>query len=51
MNLETIQIHLNSADADSYNNHSNSDCNFILPQIELPSQHQILLSVQSAIIP
>ena len=51
MNLETIQIHLNSADADSYNNNSTSDCNFILPQIELPSQHQILLSVQSAVIP
>ena len=51
MNLETIQIHLNAADANSYNNNSTSDCNFTLPVIELPNQHQILLSVQSAVIP
>jgi hypothetical protein len=51
MYLDTIQIHLNSADADSYNNNSKCDANFQIPNIELPSQHQILLSVQSAVIP
>jgi hypothetical protein len=51
MNLETIQIHLNSADANCYNNNSQSDCSFYLPCIEIPAQHQILLSVQSAVIP
>ena len=50
-NIETIQIHLNSSDANSYNNNSLSDCNFYLPIIELPLQHTILLSVQSAVIP
>lgn len=50
-NIETIQIHLNSLDANSYNNNSLSDCNFYLPVMELPLQHTIMLSIQSAIIP
>jgi len=52
MNLESIQIHLNSQKADKYNVlNSFSDCDFYLPTIELPSQHTILLSVISAVIP
>ena len=50
-NIETIQIHLNSLDANSYNNNLISDCNFYLPVMELPLQHTIMLSVQSVIIP
>jgi hypothetical protein len=50
-NIETIQIHLHSKDANSYNNNSFSDCNFYLPVMELPLQHTIMLSVQSVIIP
>ena len=51
MNINTIQIHLNSQNADGYNNGSLSDCNFYLPVIELPLQHTIMLSVQSAVVP
>lgn len=51
MNIESLQIHLNSKYADSYNNSSLSDCNFNLPLIEIPCQHTIYLSVQQAVIP
>lgn len=51
MNLDSIQIHLNSKYADSYNNNNKSDCQFNLPLIELPMQNYIYLSVQSATIP
>ena len=51
MNVDTLQIHLNSANADSYNNNNLSDCVFQLPTIELPPQHTIYLSVQSCVIP
>lgn len=51
MNVETLQIHLNSQNADSYNYNNFSDCNFYLPIIELPLQHTIMLSVQSCVIP
>jgi hypothetical protein len=51
MNAESIQIHLNSRYATSYNDNNTSDCNFSLPVIEIPSQHSIMLSVQHAIIP
>ena len=51
MSIESIQIHLNSKYATSYNDGNLSDCNFSLPVIEIPSQHTILLSVQHAIIP
>ena len=51
MNADCIQIHLNSANADSYNDNNFSDCNFYLPIIELPLQHTIMLSVQSCVIP
>ncbi len=49
--MESIQIHLNSKNANSYNNGSLSDCLFILPYIEIPSQHSIYLSVVHAVIP
>jgi hypothetical protein len=48
---ETIQIHLNSKYATSYNNNFSSDCNFTLPLIEVDEGYYIHLSVQSAIIP
>jgi hypothetical protein len=51
MDIESIQIHLNSKYATSYNDNTLSDCNFSLPIIEIPSQHSILLSVQHAVIP
>ena len=42
------QIHLNSRHADSYNNNSLSDCNFYIPTIETPNDHQIYVSIQQA---
>lgn len=51
MDIESIQIHLNSKYADFYNNNNSSDCVFQLPVIEIPSQHSIKLSVQHALIP
>jgi hypothetical protein len=51
MDTESIQIHLNSKNANSYNNGSLSDCMFILPYFDIPSQHSIYLSVVHAVIP
>jgi hypothetical protein len=51
MNLDSIQIHLNSKYADKYVNNSVSDCEFNLPMIEIPAQHYIYISVQNATIP
>jgi hypothetical protein len=53
MNVETLQIHLNSENADSYNNNNLSDCVFHLPNIELHEyqNHTIMLSVQYCAIP
>ena len=50
MDTETIQIHLNSKNAMYFNN-SISNCEWVLPLIEVPQQHQILISVQHAVIP
>ena len=50
MDTETLQIHLSSKDAMYYNN-SISDCEWVLPLIEVPLQHQIYCSVQHAVIP
>jgi hypothetical protein len=44
----SFQIHLNSKHADSYNNNSISDCNFYIPPIDTPNDHQINVSIQSA---
>jgi len=51
MDIETMQIHLNSKNAVSYIDGNTSNCVFALPVIEIPSQHTIYLSVQHAIIP
>ena len=45
MDNETIQIHLNSKFATSYNNNSSSDCNFTLPNIEVDDGYYIHLSI------
>ena len=50
MDTESLQIHLNSKFASSYNN-SSSDCTFNLPNIEIPLGHHIMLSIQNATIP
>ena len=51
MDIESIQVHLNSKYASSYNNGNLSDCTFILPYVEIPSQRHIYLSVVHAVIP
>lgn len=48
---ESIQIYLNSAKADKYINDSISDCEFVLPIIEIPDGFHIYLSLHSALIP
>ena len=48
---ETIQIHLNSKYATSYNNNSSSDCNFTLPNIEVQDGYYIHLSIINCVIP
>jgi hypothetical protein len=49
--MESIQIYLNSLNADKYFNGSSSDCAFILPIIEIPDGFHIYLSVQKCLIP
>lgn len=51
MEYESLQIHLYSKYATKYNNGSLSDCSFSLPNIEVPPQHHIYLSVQNFILP
>ena len=51
MASETIQIHLNSQYATSYNNGNNADCNFSLPNIEVEDGYYIHLSVLTCVIP
>ena len=48
--MESIQIYLNSKNADKYNNGS-SDCEYDLPLIEIPDGFHIYLSVVSCLIP
>ena len=48
---ETIQIHFSSRFANNYVNGSFSNCEFFLPVIEVPPQHQIYVSCISASIP
>jgi len=50
MDTETLQIHLSSKDA-MYFDGNISDCEWVLPVIEVPAQHQILISVMHAVIP
>jgi hypothetical protein len=50
--IESIQLHFNSAYANSYNNGLTSNCNFYLNNtIEIPQQHTIYLSVINVNIP
>lgn len=50
--VESIQIHLDSRNAVSYNNNLTSDCYFYFNnRLEIPSQHTIYISVISASIP
>lgn len=51
MEIESLQIHLNSKTADKYYNNSYSDCEFYFPVIEIMSQHHIYLSLKNIIIP
>lgn len=51
MDLESIQITLNSKYATKYVNNSHCNCEFYLPILEIPIQHHIYLSVVNAIIP
>ena len=48
--MESIQIYLNSKNADAYNNGA-SDCEYNLPLIEIPDGFHIYLSVVSCLIP
>ena len=45
--MESIQIYLNSINADKYNNGLSSDCSFILPQMEIPDGFNIYISVNN----
>jgi hypothetical protein len=49
--MESIQIFLNSSNADKLNNGSTSDCDFFLPIIEIPDGFHIYLSVVKCLIP
>ena len=49
--MESIQIYLNSQNADKYFNGSTSDCEYIIPLIEIPDGFHIYLSVVSCLIP
>lgn len=48
--MDKIQIHLNSQNADIIQNY-NSDAIFYLPNLNISTQHEIYLSVQSCSIP
>jgi hypothetical protein len=50
MNVDTIQIHFNTKYANKING-SSSNVEFYLPMIEIPLQHYMYLSLQSAFIP
>ena len=50
MNVDTIQIHFNTKYANKIEG-SSSDVEFYLPLIEIPLQHYMYLSLQSAFIP
>ena len=51
MSIESFQLHLSSSCADAYNNGLTSDCEFWLPQIEIPSQFHIHVSVENFCCP
>ena len=49
--MESIQIYLNSINADTYNNNLTSDCEFTLPNLDIPDGYHIYLSINNATIP
>jgi len=51
MATDSIQIYLSSKYANKFNDNTNADVDFILPQIEVPSNYSIHLSIQNATIP
>jgi len=51
MSIESFQLHLSSSCADAYNNGLTSDCEFYLPQIEIPSNFHIHVSIENFCMP
>ena len=49
--MESIQIYINSKSADKFVDNSISNCEYILPNIEIPDGYHIYLSLQKASIP
>ena len=49
--MESLQIYLNSSNANFYIGGSKSYCEWVLPQIEIPDGFHIYLSVQNCVIP
>jgi hypothetical protein len=49
--MESIQIYINSKSADKFVDNSISNCEYILPTIEIPDGNHIYLSLQKASIP
>ena len=51
MEVESMQIYLNSKNANKYYNNKTSNCDFYMNTIEIPNQYHIHLSVVNACIP
>jgi len=49
--MESLQLYLNSSNADKYLDNSKSHCEWVLPMIEIPDGYHIYLSVQNCVIP
>jgi hypothetical protein len=49
--MESLQLYLNSSNADKYLDNSKSHCEWILPMIEIPDGYHIYLSIQNCVIP
>ena len=49
--MESLQLYLNSSNADKYLDNSKSHCEWVLPLIEIPDGYHIYLSIQNCVIP
>lgn len=49
--MESLQLYLNSSNADKYLDNSKSHCEWVLPMIEIPDGYHIYLSIQNCVIP
>ena len=49
--MESLQIYLNSNNADTFLENSQSYCEWIIPVLEVPDGYHIYLSVQNCVIP